>query len=144
MEISDVRIRLADGQQSRPNERIRAYCSCTLDRILVICDLKIVQGTHGLFVAMPSRKLCDHCPGRDCCAKNELRARYCKSCGIRLDEDRAIRGVPGRAKLHVDVAHPIDRAFRQQIHTVILTEYARVRDNPTLQRNWYNDTASED
>jgi len=37
-------------------ERLKAYVSLTLDNCFVVRDLKIIQGTGGLFVAMPSKK----------------------------------------------------------------------------------------
>ena len=37
-------------------DRLKAYVSITLDECFVIRDLKVIQGTGGLFVAMPSKK----------------------------------------------------------------------------------------
>lgn len=37
-------------------ERLKAYVSITLDGCFVVRDLKVIQGTTGLFVAMPSKK----------------------------------------------------------------------------------------
>ena len=37
-------------------ERLKAYVSITFDSCFVVRDLKIIQGTSGLFVAMPSKK----------------------------------------------------------------------------------------
>ena len=58
MEITEIRIKLMND----PNERLQAFCSLTFDGSFVIRDLKIIQGSKGSFVAMPSRKLMDHCP----------------------------------------------------------------------------------
>lgn len=51
MEITDVKIRkiLSDG-------RLRAVVSITLDDMIAVHDIKVVQGDERLFVAMPSRK----------------------------------------------------------------------------------------
>ena len=57
MVITEVRIKLV----AENNERLMAFCSLTLDNAFVIRDLKIIEGTKGLFVAMPSRKLTDRC-----------------------------------------------------------------------------------
>ena len=76
MVITEVRIKLMDD--SSENERLQAFCSVTFDDAYVVRDLKIIEGTEGSFVAMPSRKLTDRCPG--CGSKNHLRARYCNSC----------------------------------------------------------------
>lgn len=37
-------------------ERLKAYVSITIDDCFVVRDLKVIQGTTGLFVAMPSKK----------------------------------------------------------------------------------------
>ena len=37
-------------------ERLKAYVSITIDNCFVIRDLKVINGTNGLFVAMPSKK----------------------------------------------------------------------------------------
>ena len=37
-------------------ERLKAYVSITIDASFVVRDLKVIQGTGGLFVAMPSKK----------------------------------------------------------------------------------------
>lgn len=50
MEITEVRIRPVD------ENKLKAYCSITIDDSLVIRDIKIVTGKKGLFLSMPSRK----------------------------------------------------------------------------------------
>lgn len=37
-------------------DRLKAYVSITIDGAFVVRDLKIIEGTGGLFVAMPSKK----------------------------------------------------------------------------------------
>ena len=51
MNITDVKIRkiLSEG-------RLRAVVSITVDDMLAVHDIKVVQGDERLFVAMPSRK----------------------------------------------------------------------------------------
>ncbi|MBR3421930.1 MAG: septation regulator SpoVG [Ruminococcus sp.] len=51
MNITDVKIRkmLSEG-------RLRAVVSVTIDDMLAVHDIKVVQGDERLFVAMPSRK----------------------------------------------------------------------------------------
>ena len=109
MEITEIRIKLMND----PNDRLQAFCSITFDGCFVIRDLKIIQGTRGSFVAMPSRKLTDRCPR--CSAKNHLRSRFCSECGTRLHEDRAEKGDDGRARLYADIAHPINSDCREMI-----------------------------
>ena len=122
MVITEVRIKLMEDN----NERLQAFCSVTFDDCFVIRDLKIIEGTKGSFVAMPSRKLTDRCP--QCGCKNHLRARHCNQCGGRLDEDRATRGADGRAKLHADIAHPINSACREVVQTAVLKAYQEERE----------------
>lgn len=117
MEITEVRIKLVEDN----NERLQAFCSVTFDNEFVVRDLKIIEGTKGSFVAMPSRKLTDRCG--HCGYKNHLRSRFCNQCGSKLDEDRATRDVDGRAKLHADIAHPINSACREKVQTAIIAAY---------------------
>ena len=121
MEITEIRVKLTDDQ----SERLKAFCSVTLDGDFVIRDLKVIEGTNGYFVAMPSRKLADRCP--KCSGKNHLRARFCNQCGTRLDEDRATRGADGRAKLHADIAHPINCNCREVIQGAVIKAFQEER-----------------
>jgi stage V sporulation protein G len=121
VEITEVRIKLMEDN-SGSNERLQAFCSITFDDMFVIRDLKIIEGAKGFFVAMPSRKLTDRCS--HCGTKNHLRSRFCNQCGCRLDENRAIRDADGRAKLHADIAHPINSACREKIQSAVLASYA--------------------
>jgi stage V sporulation protein G len=122
--ITEVRIKLMDDNNE--NERLQAFCSVTFDDMFVVRDLKIIEGTKGSFVAMPSRKLTDRCPGCGC--KNHLRARFCNACGGKLDEDRATRDADGRVKLHADIAHPINSACREVIQTAVLKAYREEKE----------------
>jgi stage V sporulation protein G len=117
LNITEIRIKLV------PNDRdkLRAFASITLDGSLVIRDIKIIDGGDRLFVAMPSRKLCDRCSR--CGAKNYIRARYCNECGGRLQADRGIADERGRPRLYADVAHPIHQESRDQIQNAILEAY---------------------
>lgn len=117
-QITEVRVKLTDD----PRNKLKAYCSVTIDQSFVVRDLKIIEGTRGPFVAMPSRKLADHC-GR-CHHKNHLRAAFCNNCGGRLDADRAPRDGRGRARLHADLAHPINSATRIEMHKAVVRAYA--------------------
>ena len=117
MEITAVRVKLVLDS----TERLRAFCSVTFDGEYVVRDLKIIEGTNGLFVAMPSRKLTDRCP--KCRSKNHLRAKFCNECGAKLNENRAGRDSAGRTKLHADVAHPINARCRERIQNAIVEAY---------------------
>ncbi len=50
MDITEVKIYPVN------EERLKAYVTITLENCFVVRDLKIINGTAGLFVAMPSKK----------------------------------------------------------------------------------------
>jgi len=136
MEITEVRVRLVNGGA----ERLRAFCSVTLDGDFVIRDLKVIDGTNGHFVAMPSRKLAYRC-GR-CGNKNHLRAKFCNECGGKLSERRLPRDPNGRSKLHVDVAHPINTACRERIQKAVIEAFEAECEKSKLPD--YQPAAAED
>jgi stage V sporulation protein G len=124
--ITEVRIKLCEAN----SERLLAFCSVTFDNAFVVRDLKIIEGTKGMFVAMPSRKLTDRC--MKCGCKNHLRARFCNQCGGKLDEHRAMRDTDGRAKLHADIAHPIHSAAREQIQGAVIKAYSEEKERAKM------------
>ena len=127
MVITEVRIKLCEMN----SERLLAFCSVTFDGSFVVRDLKIIEGTKGLFVAMPSRKLTDRC--RECGCKNHLKACFCNLCGMRLDNSRALRDpADGRSKLHADIAHPIHAGAREMVQSAVVRAYAEERDRAQL------------
>lgn len=128
MVITEVRIKLMDDNSE--NERLQAFCSVTFDDAFVVRDLKIIEGTKGSFVAMPSRKLTDRCT--HCGCKNHLRSRFCNQCGSKLDEDRATRDADGRVKLHADIAHPINSACREIIQGAVLRAFQMEKERSKL------------
>lgn len=119
MEISEVRVKMVANK----DDRLKAFCSMTLDNSFVIRDIKIIEGTGGLFVAMPSRKMSDHC--NQCGGKNHLRAKFCNNCGGSLPEDRARQDIKGRMKLHADIAHPINAECRKTIQETIVVAFEK-------------------
>lgn len=123
MEISDIRLKLVND----PNDRLRAVCSITFDGEFVVRDLKVVQGSNGLFVAMPSRKLSAHCP--KCGHKNHVRAGFCNDCGSKLPvANRTGNEGANRTRLHSDVAHPISATFREKIQQQIIEKYQQEKE----------------
>jgi stage V sporulation protein G len=103
------------------SDRLRAFCSITIDDDFVVHDLRVIEGRKGFFVAMPSRKLSDNCP--QCGGKNELRSKFCSECGARLSSDRLPRAASAHDKLHVDVAHPINTPCREMLQDIVLRAY---------------------
>ena len=50
MDITEVRIFPVE------EEKLKAFVSVIFDDCFVVSDIKIIQGTNGLFVSMPSKK----------------------------------------------------------------------------------------
>lgn len=117
MKITEIRIKLVPGKR----DKLRAFASITIDGALVIRDIKIIEGGERLFVAMPSRKLCDRCSR--CGGKNYVRSRYCNDCGTRLGKDRAEQDERGRPRLYSDIAHPIHQRARNLFQDAILSAF---------------------
>jgi len=53
MKITEIRIHLMN------EDRLKAFASVTFDDAFVVRNMKIVAGTKGVFLCMPSRKLPD-------------------------------------------------------------------------------------
>lgn len=117
MEITEVRIKLIEDT----DDRLQAFCSITFDDCFVVRDLKIIDGSNGPFVAMPSRKLTCHCSR--CGSKNHLRSAYCNQCGAKQREERGGRDSEGRTKLYADIAHPINSKCREMIQQRVIDEF---------------------
>jgi stage V sporulation protein G len=120
MEITEVRVVLKDS----PDKKLRAYATVTFDNAFVVRNIKVIEGTSGLFIAMPSRKIKQSCS--KCGFKNELRSKYCNQCGTQLP--LAARPVNqeavGTAQLeHKDIAHPITQSFREYLQKRVLEAY---------------------
>ena len=129
MKITEVRVKLINNK----DDRLKAFCSVTFDNEFVIRDIKVIEGTGGYFVAMPSRKMSDHC--EKCGSKNHLRAKYCNNCGTKLSEDRARKDIKGRMKLHADIAHPINAECRERIQKEVTKAFEK--ENESSQQPGY-------
>lgn len=117
MQLTEIRIKLLRGK----GDKLRAFASITIDQGLVVRDLKIIEGGSGLFVAMPSRKLCDRCPA--CGGKNHLRSRFCNDCGARLREMRGRIDERGRPRLYADITHPINQEARDFVQGRVIEAF---------------------
>jgi stage V sporulation protein G len=118
MEITEVRIKLMEDSE----DRLRAFCSITFDQCFVVRDLKIIEGTSGPFVAMPSRKLTGRCSR--CGYKNHLRSNFCNQCGTKLRGAQELKDQEsGNNRLYADIAHPINQRCRDLIQQEVVREY---------------------
>lgn len=139
MEISEVRVFLKDS----PDKKLKAYATVTFDNAFVVRNIKVIQGTNGLFIAMPSRKVKHPCP--KCNFKNEFRSRFCNQCGAALPMP-AVTAIPpdghdnNAQAEHKDIAHPITQQFREALQKRVLQGYEfEVQKGPRAARADAND-----
>ncbi len=129
MKITEVRI----FQKEDDDKKLRAFATVTFDDCFVVRDIKIIEGTKGCFVAMPSRRVKEPCPR--CRHRNMVRSRYCNQCGTNLEVISNQQSRPerendaaqfrSRQSEHRDIAHPITAEFRETIQSVVLTAYEK-------------------
>jgi stage V sporulation protein G len=120
MEITEVKIFLKDS----PDKKLKAYATVTFDSAFVVRNIKVIEGTSGLFIAMPSRKIKQACP--KCGFKNEARSKYCNQCaaGLPLVPKPAVQeGDSASQTEHKDIAHPITQSFREYLQKKVLDAY---------------------
>lgn len=84
MEITEISIKLRD------EKKLKAFVNVAFDNVFAVKGMKVIKGSKGYLLCMPSRK-----------------------------SDEAQR----------DIAHPINREFRQKIEKEILEEYHKVAAN---------------
>lgn len=120
MKITEVRIFPTESRDGK----LKAFAAMTFDDWFVVRNVKVIQGTSGLFVAMPSRKALDVCP--KCRFKNARGARYCNQCGANIEGKAHAAEETGEDKQagHMDIAHPITKECRVYIQEEILNAYA--------------------
>ena len=122
MEFSDIKVQLL----AEPRDSLRAYVNLTIDECLVLRDIKVIEGSKGLFVAMPSQEItrsCERCRGT-----NPVRARFCSHCA-QPPSDYPRQMLNGRRpRPYTDVVHPINRTGRELFESTILTAYQRERE----------------
>lgn len=116
MNITEVRI----TREAR--DQFKGYASVVFDGVFVVHDLKIIEGTKGVFVSMPSKKRTDRC--FECLAKVEVTHNYCHRCGKSLPPFLVPVDNQGTyPKVYKDVCHPINNDFRGQILAAVLKAF---------------------
>lgn len=134
MEITEIRVFPKEGQ----DKKLKAYTTVTFDNVFVVRNIKIIQGSSGLFIAMPSRKM--KYPCQKCNFKNEVGSKFCNNCGTRLSEGNFQPAVIDAKAEHRDVAHPITQEFRDYVQTRIL----EVFENENSSGNREYEASSEE
>ncbi|MCP4189750.1 MAG: hypothetical protein GY768_03895 [Planctomycetaceae bacterium] len=119
MQITDVQVNLCEGSE----DRLRAYCAIVIDDEFVVHNIRIIEKSNGLLIAMPSRKLTLKCSS--CRMKNPIDAKFCMTCGHTCDREEAAR--QAESKIHFDIAHPINPVCRQMIESAVLDAYRKAR-----------------
>ena len=119
MEITEIRVFLKEGQ----DKKLKAYTTVTFDGAFVVRNIKMIQGSSGLFIAMPSRKMKHSCS--KCNFKNEIGSKFCNQCGAVIFIVRERVGVSEAKEEHRDIAHPITQQFRETLQNRILDAYKK-------------------
>ena len=121
MEITEVRIFLKDSV----DKKLKAYATVTFDNSFVVRNIKIIEGSGGLFIAMPSRKIKQPCP--KCGFRNEARSKYCNQCAGPLPLVSQPISAEAQAQdmqsEHKDIAHPITQQFREYLQKKVFDAY---------------------
>lgn len=121
MEITEVRVFLKDS----PDKKLKAYATVTFDNVFVVRNIKVIEGSSGLFIAMPSRRI-KKLSCLKCNFKNESRSKYCSQCGNQLpfiSRSATSEGPEGEQSEHKDIAHPITQSFREYLQKRVLEAY---------------------
>jgi len=58
------------------------YSTVTFENAFVVRNIKVIQGSNGLFIAMPSRKMKYACS--KCNFKNDIGSKFCNQCGATI------------------------------------------------------------
>ena len=119
MEITEVRVFLKEGH----DKKLKAYTTVTFDNSFVVRNIKVIQGTEALFIAMPSRKMKKSCP--KCNFKNEFGSKFCNQCGSSLPVDHPSQETEDSKAEHRDIAHPITQEFREYLQKKVLEAYKK-------------------
>ncbi len=121
MEITEIRVFPKEGQ----DKKLKAYAAVTFDNVFVVRNIKVIQGSSGLFIAMPSRKLKFSCP--KCNGKNDAGSKFCHQCGAALPSaDKPVSAADMDTKSeHRDIAHPVTQQFREYLQNKILEAYKK-------------------
>lgn len=124
MEITETKIFLRES----PDKKLKAYATVTFDNAFVVRNIKVIQGTNELFIAMPSRKVKHPCP--KCAFKNESRSKYCNQCAAQLPQQPRESGHEAGSLAqseHKDIAHPITQSFREYLQKKVLDAFEQER-----------------
>lgn len=134
MEITEVRMFLRDGI----DKKLKAYATVTFDNAFVVRNIKVIEGTSGLFIAMPSRKLKQPCS--KCGFRNEIRSKFCNQCGTSLPiVPKPVTAEENSSQSeHRDIAHPITQTFREYLQKKVLEAFEQEKTKGALGTGNHN------
>lgn len=129
MKITSIQIKEAfygPGQ----SDKVIGYANVTLDNVMALHDIKIIEGKKGDFIQFPSRHVSAPCP---CCKiRNFVLAKYCSNCGARICLT-VLKDKNGDPKLYADIVHPITSEFRRTFTEEILDAFDRFMNSISPQ-----------
>lgn len=128
MEITEVRIFPRESQ----DKKLRAYATVTFDNAFVVRNIKVIQGTSGLFIAMPSRKVKQPCS--KCGFRNEARSKFCNQCGAQLPQTQRPVSVSDTESEHKDICHPITQTFREYLQKKVIDAFEKEATSPAFSK----------
>lgn len=117
MKITEISVKPTQN----PHEGVLAYCKLVFDNELAVKDIKIMDVRGRVFIAMPAKKITQHCT--ECGHKNALIDHFCASCGIAREVAQDVE------RCFQDLTHPINPSFRAYVEETIMEEYDRVVGN---------------
>ena len=139
MEITEVRIFPKEGQ----DKKLKAYITVTFDNAFVVRNIKVIQSSNGLFIAMPSRKI--KYPCFKCHFKNDAGSKFCNQCGASLPPVSSQMTTATEDKSeHRDIAHPITQQFREYLQGKVLEAYKREASEPYRMKSFSQGIAVEE
>ena len=124
MEITQVKVFPVE------EERLKAYVSIVLDDCFLVSDLKVIQGPNGVFVSAS-----DDVPFQDQCLSMTSNAKA--NIKIIDGNNGLFVSMPSKRRKNGtfrDIAHPLNRETRERMEKKILSEYEKIRTEPTAPR----------
>lgn len=137
MEITEVKISLREGV----NKKLKAYATLTFDNCFVVRNVKVIEGSSGLFVAMPARKMKQFCSR--CGKRIDLNSKFCSQCGIQLPPSPRNLEQGKASQIHQDIAHPINQQFREYLQKKVLDAYQEEKKKAQQARGQSSEFTSQ-
>lgn len=95
MEITDVKVFPVE------EDKLKAYVTITLDQCFVVRDLKVIQGSQGLFIAMPAKRRKDG-TYKDIAHPLNASTRDWMEKAILAEYDRTVKHAPSPVLYEID------------------------------------------